>query len=130
MTAIAEWRRELITDLGGDDTVSAQQRTVIDLACRSKVLVDSIDAWLMRLQQDGGSLVNKRNRSLLPVVIQRQHLADSLAKYMGQLGLERRQRPAPSLTDYVQERYSTGEGDAATRHPAVDEDESSEEGVP
>jgi hypothetical protein len=34
--------------------------------------------------------VNKRRRCLHPVVRERQALADSLARYMGQLGLERR----------------------------------------
>jgi hypothetical protein len=99
---LAEWRQRLIDDLGGKDVVTAQQRTIVDLACRSKLLVDSIDAWLISYQEAGGSLINKRNRSLLPCVKERQALADGLARYLSLLGLERRQRPITSLADYLQ----------------------------
>jgi len=36
--------------------------------------------------------VNVRKRSLIPVVLQRQTLADGLARYLSQLGLQRRVR--------------------------------------
>ena len=35
------------------------------------------------------SLINKRKKSLLPVVKERQALADGLARYLAQLGLGR-----------------------------------------
>jgi hypothetical protein len=85
---LAEWRQELIQDLGGPDTVSTQARAIVDLAVRTKLLLDSVDAWLLTQP----SLVNKRARALLPVVRERQQLADSLARYLTMLGLERRQR--------------------------------------
>jgi len=40
--ALDKWRAELIADLGGD--VSTQQSAIIDLASKSKLLLDSIDA--------------------------------------------------------------------------------------
>jgi hypothetical protein len=49
-------------------------------------MLDSIDAWILTQP----SLVNKRNRSLLPVVRERTQLADALARYLGMLGLSRR----------------------------------------
>ena len=82
--ALASWRTDLITDLGGD--VSTQQSAIIDLCVKSKLILDSIDAWLLTQP----SLVLKRKRALMPVVIQRQSLADGLARYLAQLGLERR----------------------------------------
>ena len=82
--ALLKWRHELIQDLGGD--VSTQQAAIVDLAVKSKLLLDSIDVWLLTQP----SLVLKRKRTLIPVVIQRQALADGLAKYLGMLGLERR----------------------------------------
>ena len=85
---LQKWRREIVEDLGGADCVSTQQNALIDLAVKSKLLLDSIDAWL--LTQD--TLVNKRKRSILPAVIQRQGLADGLARYLSQLGLERRHK--------------------------------------
>lgn len=83
---LAAWRADLIRDLGGD--VSTQQAAIIDLAVRTKLMLDSIDAWLL-VQP---SLVNLRKRALLPVVRERQSLADALARYMTQLGLERKAR--------------------------------------
>jgi hypothetical protein len=84
--ALAQWRNDLVDDLGGDDTISTQQSCLIDLAVKSKLMLDSIDAWILSRP----TLVNSRKKTLLPVVIQRQTLADGLARYLGQLGLERR----------------------------------------
>ena len=100
--ALREWRAELEGDLGGPEAISAQQRAVIDVASTTKLLLDSVDRWLLE-QEDG--LVNRKRRAVYPVVLQRQQLADSLARQMALLGLERRQRPAPSLAEYVAEKY-------------------------
>src|SRR5262245_31076499 len=51
--ALVKWRKDLIADLGGD--VSTQQDTIVDLAVKSKLLLDSIDIWLLTQE----SLVNK-----------------------------------------------------------------------
>jgi hypothetical protein len=84
--ALAKWRADLVQDLGGD--VSTQQSALVDLCVKSKLLLDSIDTWLL-VQP---SLVNIRKKSLLPVVRERQALADGLARYLAQLGLERRSK--------------------------------------
>jgi len=86
--ALAKWRSDLIADLGGEDAISTQRVALIDLAVKSKLLLDSIDTWLLTQP----TLVNVRKRSLLPVVLQRQTLADGLARYLTQLGLERRHK--------------------------------------
>lgn len=101
--ALAQWRGDLVADLGGRDAISTQQAAVIDLAVKTKLLLDSIDTWL--LQQP--SLINKRARAVLPVVRERQTLADALARYLSQLGLERRAKPVTDLTAYVRERYGS-----------------------
>ena len=82
--ALAQWRQDLIRDLGGD--VSTQQDAIMSLAVKTKLILDSIDVWL--LQQD--TLIIKRKKSIIPAVTQRQVLADALSRYMGQLGLARR----------------------------------------
>src|SRR5215475_162398 len=81
-----EWRKELVRDVGGEAAISTQHLAVIDLAVKTKLLLDSIDAWLLTQP----SLIDKRRRALLAVVRERQALADALARYMGLLGLERR----------------------------------------
>lgn len=83
--ALAKWRADLVQDLGGESEVSTQQAALVDLAVKSKLLLDSVDTWLL-IQP---SLVNSRKKSLLPVVRERQQLADGLAKYLGMLGLRR-----------------------------------------
>jgi hypothetical protein len=97
---LRHWRADLIEDLGGPLVASTQQLAIVDLAVKTKLLVDSIDAWLFAQP----TLVNSRRRTLLPVVLQRQQLADSLARYLNQLGLEKRTRNVPDLHDYLQAR--------------------------
>jgi hypothetical protein len=92
--ALVEWREDLIRDLGGD--VSTQQDAIISLAIKTKLLLDSIDVWL--LQQP--TLIIKRKKSIIPAVQQRQVLADALARYLGQLGLARKAK-LTSLSDIL-----------------------------
>jgi hypothetical protein len=87
--ALAAWRADLVRDLGGHDALSTQQHAMVELLCRQKLLLESIDAWLL-VQP---SLVNARKRSLLPVVRERQQVADALARYLAQLGLQRQTAP-------------------------------------
>ncbi len=89
------WRDDLVRDLGGDP--STGQAAVIELALRTKVMLDSIDAWLL-VQP---SLINRRKRALIPIAAQRQQLADALVRYLTALGLERKAKQLPSLEDYL-----------------------------
>lgn len=91
------WRAELLEDLGGEAEVSAAQLALVDIAVRTRLYLDHIDAVLL----ERPSLVI-RGRRLLPLVEQRARLADSLARLLGQLGLERRAKPVPSLRDFLQ----------------------------
>lgn len=95
--SLDHWRDQLLSDLGGAEQVSTQQLTIVGLAVKTKLLLDSIDSWL--LQQP--TLINARKRALLPVVLQRQQLADALSRYMSLLGLERRAKLIPTLNDYL-----------------------------
>jgi hypothetical protein len=86
--ALVRWRLELVQDLGGEEQISTQQTALIELAVRSKLMLDTIDNWILSQP----SLVNKSKKMLLPVVVQRQQLADGLARYLKDLGLERRHK--------------------------------------
>jgi len=99
--ALTSWRGELVHDLGGPDTISTQQAAIIELAVKTKLMLDSVDAWIFRQP----SLVDKRRRAVLPVVRERQQLADALSRYMTQLGLQRRQPPPKNLNEFLAERY-------------------------
>src|SRR5207249_4264645 len=84
--ALAAWKAELEADLGGAANLSMQERTLVDVLVRQKVLLDSLDAWVF-VQP---SLVNARRREVVRVVRDRQVIVDSIARLMGQLGLKRR----------------------------------------
>ena len=97
---LLDWRRDLLDDLGGDPAISAAQRTLADVAIRTRLYLDHVDTFLM--EQTTLVVRRKRNRHhLMPLVEQRLRLADSLARVLGQLGLERRQKPPIDLTQYL-----------------------------
>ncbi len=104
--ALLAWRNELLADLGGEDAVSAQELALVELATRTRLYVDSLDAWLMAQP----SLVNQRKKAVLPVLRERQQLVDSLGRILGQLGLERRAKRVPTLPEYLAETYSRRAG--------------------
>lgn len=95
--ALNAFRADLIADLGGASAVSTQQLTIIDAATKTRLLLNSLDVWLLKQP----SLINKRKRSVLPVVLQRQALSDSLTKNMLALGLQRRARPVQTLSQLL-----------------------------
>jgi hypothetical protein len=85
------WRVSLIADLGGDP--STVQVALIDMAVRSKLIVDSVDAYLLELP----ALVDKRHRRLWPVVRERQALVGQLQTILRDLGLERKAKDAEAV---------------------------------
>jgi hypothetical protein len=82
--ALRTWQRDLIADLGGEDNVSIQQRTIVECAATTRLMIGSLDAWLM-----GQLTLMTKERKLIPVVMQRQALVDSLTRMLSQLGLKR-----------------------------------------
>jgi hypothetical protein len=106
--ALQQWRTAIIDDLGGEQGVSAMQRAVIELATKTYLMLDSVDKFLLSQK----SLVNKSRRQLFPIVLQRQQLADALARYMNQLGLERRTRTPVSLEQYLSRNHTQSSREA------------------
>jgi hypothetical protein len=89
------FKRELVAALGGEADLSPQRRKLVDMAARASLLLDHVDAWLFQQR----SLVNARAKTLLPVLIQRQALADHLARLLDKLGLDRQsQKVGPTST--------------------------------
>lgn len=95
--ALKAWKAAIIEDLGGESEVSAMELSVVELACKTHLLLASIDRFLLEQK----SLINKSKRQLFPIVIQRQTLADALAGYMRTLGLKKKSKPILSLNDYL-----------------------------
>jgi hypothetical protein len=99
---LIEWRTALIADLGGQEVVSAQQLALIEIATRTRLYIDHLDAFLMTQR----TLVNVKRKAALPLLRERQSLVDSLARILGQLGLERRSKKALDLNSYIAEKYA------------------------
>jgi hypothetical protein len=57
--------------------ISTQELAIVNQAVKIKLLLDSVDTWL--LQQP--TLVNARKRKIHAAVLERQQLADALARY-------------------------------------------------
>jgi hypothetical protein len=106
--ALIEWRENLIRDLGGN--VSTQQDAVISLAVKTKLLLDSVDVWLL----EQPTLIIEKRKAIIPVVRERQVLADALARYLSMLGLERRQKVV-SLEEILSKPDDTANGNGEVK---------------
>src|SRR5262249_23707002 len=85
--------------------------TIVDLAVKSRLLLDSVDVWLFSQK----SLISYRKRALIPVVKERQVLADGLARYLQLLGLNRQAKPLDWRTAIQEE--NTDSVNAETAQP-------------
>jgi len=84
--------------------VSTQRLAIVDAAVRTKLFLDHVDCFLM--QQE--SLVNRKRKTVIPALRERERLVDSLNRSLSLLGLERQQKPIKSLSEYVAEKYGDG----------------------
>ena len=115
--SMLDFRQELVAALGGDDRLSPQRRKLVDMTARAALYLDHIDAWLA----EQPSLVNHRNRSLLPVLTQRQALADHLARLLDRLGLDRLPQRVETIGDVLAtyERATHAEPDGPSRRQGL-----------
>ena len=113
--ALAAWRSDLIADLGGLDAVSTQELALIEEAVKTKLILDSLDSWLL----SQSTLINRRSRAALPAVRDRNALVTTLRGLLGDLGLRRRTQEAPDLAAYLTQRSPAGNG--ADRDAADDQ---------
>jgi hypothetical protein len=97
--ALDAWRRDLIADLGGLENISTQERALIDEAVLTKLILSSINVWMLKQQ----SLVSNKNRGALPVVLHRNQLVTTLKALLESLGLKRRSKPVKLLAEFIAE---------------------------
>jgi hypothetical protein len=92
--AVRRWKADVTADLGGN--LSRAQETILEAAAQSWVILSSLDDYIARQP----SLVTKK-RQVVPVVLQRMQIADSLARHLERLGLERKAKAVPDLQTYL-----------------------------
>lgn len=100
---LMQWKAELVRDLGGEEAISTQRLQLVDMAVRTRLFLSHIDAFLLAQP----SLVNKRQRAVLPILRDRMTLSDQLARLLSQLGLEREARPVRSVADFAEKVKSS-----------------------
>ena len=104
--AMAAWRAEVVRDLGGPAALSAGQLALVDVACRTKLLLDSVDAFLL----SQSTVINRRTKSLIPLARERLALCDSLLRHLNTLGLYRVAAEVPSLASYLKAKQGKPNG--------------------
>jgi hypothetical protein len=127
--ALQEWRDGLIADLGGEDRISTQQRALVDLAVRSKLLVDSVDGFILTMP----NAVNKKKRCLHPVVKERSALVGQLQSLLRDLGLERRLDDTQDVAAVLAALHAPregGEGGIPLREKRIEHSNTPNEGCP
>jgi hypothetical protein len=97
--SVNEWRAQIITDLGGLENIPAAKLVLVEMASRTRVLVDHADAFLLGQP----SIINRRRKAFIPLVQQRQALCDSLARLCAQIGLARVPKPIKSLHEHLRD---------------------------
>ncbi len=110
--AARDWRQEVVADLGGLTAVAAAKLALLDAAVGTKIVLDSLDRYLFALATMDG-LVNRRNRRAFAIVADRMRVADSLARQLAALGMERHAPLVPSLTEYLAQKTGGRDGSAA-----------------
>jgi hypothetical protein len=78
--ALIAWKRALVADLGGEAAISPEQMARVEVAARTRLLLDHVDAHVLGLT----SLVSRRGR-LKPIVEQRNRLAALLNSQLAAL---------------------------------------------
>ena len=94
------WREQLLNDLGGEANLSAQKKTLVEIAARKKLIVDHFAAYILSLPL----LVNRRKKAVLPVVLQLNQLTESLEKSLERLGLDKQLKPVETLDAWIERR--------------------------
>lgn len=94
--AMAQYRADLLASLGGRDSLSTQELTLIEMCAKDWLILQSVDAYLLQ-----AGLFNKKKRTAYPLTVQRMQLADGLTRRLQSLGLKRRPKPTKSLQEVL-----------------------------
>lgn len=105
---IKRWQKDLANDLGGIGALTTAQRTLLELSTRTRLILEHLDAYLLTKK----SLLNKRQGKLIPMVMDRMKVSDTLTRQLLALGLDRTAKVVPALASYVGEKYPVS-GDPA-----------------
>lgn len=118
--SLLRWKSQLLSDLGGEQTVSAQRMALVEVSVRTLLYINHVDGWLV--EQEHLIVGRGRKKVVLPVLLQRQQLCDSLARMLGHLGLDRVEKRVPSLAEYLEGKDHDNDSEVDGRSPTTGED--------
>jgi hypothetical protein len=102
--------RAIEEDLGD---ITAAKRLILDGIGRKLRDLFKLDAWLETLV----SIVNKRKRCLLPAVVEKHRLLESIRRDLEVLGLERHAKQLPSIHEYMAQHDTAKNAAAKLEEP-------------
>ena len=102
---MSAFKEALASDLGGRETLSIQETTLVDLAARTFLLLNHVDGYLFGL--DSPLVGRGKSKKLAPVVKERGELARHLESIFGRLGLKKREKNVTDLASYLSKRYGS-----------------------
>lgn len=100
------WVDEVIETLGGGDRVTPQQRALVSSIAKTYLILEVVDGYLFRQPDVEAAIVNSAKHSLRPIVVQRQQLADSLARQLVILGLDPSPLREETFLGYINEKVA------------------------
>lgn len=92
-----EWVEAVIADAGGRDHLSRVEISLREGLGDEWLILRSIGLYIFGME----SLVNRKRRSLHPIVMQYNQLSDSFSRRCHQLGVKRVPPPTPTLQDMI-----------------------------
>jgi hypothetical protein len=108
--AARQWRESVISDLGGRDAMTTTKLALLNASVGTWIVLSSIDAYLFQMASADG-LVSRKHRRVFPIVEQRMRVADTLARQLAALGLERVPQRVQTLDAYIASKYGGPTGD-------------------
>jgi hypothetical protein len=103
--AARKWRLVVLRERGGSDKVAETLRTLVNTTLGTKIIMDSMDRYIMELAQDGG-LVNRRSRRAFQIVADRNRVAETLTKQLSVIGFELREADLTPTLDQIRQQFT------------------------
>src|SRR5439155_17529281 len=119
-SAAREWKENVISDCGGTNAITTTRMALITACTGSWIILNTIDRYILDLAATEG-LTSRKHRKAWPVVETRARLAESFARQLALIGLEKQSAPPMDLNRYIAERYGSN-GDVAAPEPQNEPD--------
>jgi hypothetical protein len=107
-------QEELTQSLGGESEISPQERAIIQMIAQKRIRRKIAAQWAL-LNPD--KLFDRRKRSFAPLALQLEQLEESEARLLEKLGLRRRAKQLPSLSDYLANGKAVAPPAQQAKHP-------------